>query len=59
MKALETIGRKDGTEREILVATPDGRALYENLGWSCILPTPRPSFRLANLVSIVQVASSP
>ncbi|WP_145206833.1 GNAT family N-acetyltransferase [Sphingobium sp. B2] len=33
MKALETIGREQGAVRGVLVATPEGRALYESLGW--------------------------
>ncbi|ANE52009.1 GNAT family N-acetyltransferase [Flavisolibacter tropicus] len=33
MKALETIGFEQGGTKGVLVATPDGKALYESLGW--------------------------
>lgn len=33
MKALETAARARGATRGLLVATADGRALYESLGW--------------------------
>lgn len=33
MKRLETLSHDKGIERAALVATPDGRALYEPLGW--------------------------
>jgi hypothetical protein len=33
MKALEAIARKAGATQGVLVATSDGRALYEALGW--------------------------
>src|SRR3546814_18804935 len=32
MMKLEAIGREKGAVRGVLVATPDGRALYEGLG---------------------------
>lgn len=38
MLALEAIGRKAGAARGVLVATPDGRALYESLGWELHSP---------------------
>jgi GNAT superfamily N-acetyltransferase len=33
MKRLETLSHEKGIRRAALVATPDGRALYEPLGW--------------------------
>ncbi|ATU92143.1 GNAT family N-acetyltransferase [Phyllobacterium zundukense] len=33
MKQLETLSHEKGIRRAALVATPDGRALYETLGW--------------------------
>lgn len=33
MKQLETLSHDQGVRRAALVATPDGRALYETLGW--------------------------
>ncbi len=38
MKALETIGRERGALRGALVATPEGRALYESMGWELHSP---------------------
>jgi hypothetical protein len=34
LMALEAAARAQGSRRGMLVATPDGRALYETLGWS-------------------------
>ncbi|MCJ9429159.1 GNAT family N-acetyltransferase [Kordiimonas marina] len=34
MKALEGLAREAGATRGLLVATDDGRALYETVGWS-------------------------
>ena len=36
MKALETIALRQGITRGVLVATAEGRALYETLGWKVI-----------------------
>lgn len=33
MKKLEALSEERGLRRAVLVATPDGRALYETLGW--------------------------
>lgn len=38
MKALETIGREKGAVHGVLVATSEGRALYESLGWELHSP---------------------
>lgn len=38
MQALETIAREKGAVRGVLVATPDGRALYESLDWELHSP---------------------
>ena len=38
MMALEAIGREGGAVRGVLVATPDGRRLYERLGWELHAP---------------------
>lgn len=38
MMKLEAIGREKGAVRGVLVATPDGRALYESLGWELHSP---------------------
>jgi len=34
MAALGSAARRRGVTRSLLVATPDGKALYERLGWS-------------------------
>jgi hypothetical protein len=41
MKRLEMLSREKGIQRAALVATPDGRALYEPLGWQvhCLYTT--------------------
>jgi GNAT superfamily N-acetyltransferase len=41
MKRLEMLSREQGIQRAALVATPDGRALYEPLGWQlhCLYTT--------------------
>ncbi len=38
MKALETIAREKEAVRGVLVATPEGRTLYDNLGWELHSP---------------------
>ncbi len=38
MKLLEVIGEAYGARLGVLVATPDGRALYESLGWELYAP---------------------
>jgi GNAT superfamily N-acetyltransferase len=38
MGALQDACRRDGGARGVLVATPDGRALYESLGWTTRAP---------------------
>lgn len=38
MTALEAISRSRGATDGLLVATPDGRALYESLGWTVYSP---------------------
>lgn len=38
MTVLETIGRRKGAGRGVLVATPEGRPLYESLGWELHSP---------------------
>lgn len=47
MKSLETLARESGHTKSVLVATADGRALYESLGWqlhtlytTAIIPEP-------------------
>jgi len=49
MKRLESISHARGIRRAALVATPDGRALYEPLGWqlhslytTAVIPKPDP-----------------
>lgn len=38
MKKLESLAMDQGARRGILVATPDGRLLYQNLGWKLHSP---------------------
>jgi GNAT superfamily N-acetyltransferase len=47
MKKLEMIAREGGATRGVLVATADGRSLYESMGWelhslyaTATIPTP-------------------
>src|SRR3546814_7066017 len=58
MMKLEAIGREKGAVRGVLVATPDGRALYEGLGWELHSPYTRSEEHTSELQSLMRISSA-